>query len=169
MDNDCIIWDLPEGMRRWLQSEDGCLFAEDVGRCLGSFDAICPPGNFNAGIRGLPPGKDLGSALEAVLQQVSGGASARLQLVSEIEEQGLQAAAMCRMDPLFLVKTSEVSICSPFWPRSPDLGTCGAHFVGMNTRHIPWNYYDRPADIWLEDHWQRYRPVLYEKAGLPVS
>jgi hypothetical protein len=168
LDNDCILWDLPEGMRQWLQSEDGSLFAEDVERCLGSFDAICPPGALNGGIRGLAPGEDLGESLEAVLQETSRAAGIRLQLISEIEEQGLQAAAVCRMHPLFLVTTTEVSICSPFWPRSPDLGTCGAHFVGMNTRHIPWNYYDRPADIWLEEHWRRHRPMLYENAGLPV-
>jgi hypothetical protein len=168
LDNDCILWDLPEGMRQWLQSEDGSLFAEDVERCLGSFDAICPPGALNGGIRGLAPGEDLGESLEAVLQETSRAAGIRLQLISEIEEQGLQAAAVCRMHPLFLVTTTEVSICSPFWPRSPKLGTCGAHFVGMNTRHIPWNYYDRPADIWLEEHWRRHRPMLYEKAGLPL-
>jgi hypothetical protein len=59
-----------------------------------------------------------------------------------------------------------VSLCSPFWPRSPAFGTCGAHFVGMNAAHIPWNYYDRPADIWLEEHWRAKRPMLYEKAGI---
>ena len=168
LDNDCVLWNLPEAVRQWLQSEDATVIAEDVERCLGSFDAICPPGSFNAGIRGLPPGKDLGAALEDVLKEAEKSSNGKLQLISEIEEQGLQSAAICRLHPLFLVKTSEVSICSPFWPRSPELGTCGAHFVGMNARHIPWNYYDRPADIWLEEHWQRHRPTLYEKAGLPL-
>jgi hypothetical protein len=166
LDNDCIMWKAPEGMRQWLQSESGCLFAEDVDRCLGSFDALCPPGTFNAGIRGLPPGIDLGDALDSVLHEVSSRLGGRLHLISEIEEQGLQAAAICRMNSMFLVRTNEVSICSPFWPRSPEFGTCGAHFVGMNARHIPWNYYGRPADICLEEHWLRKRPVLYEKAGL---
>jgi hypothetical protein len=36
----------------------------------------------------------------------------------------------------------------------------------MNAAHIPWNYYDRPADIWLEEHWRAKRPMLYEKAGI---
>ncbi len=168
LDNDCILWDVPEGMRQWLRSEDASLFAEDVERCLGSFDAICPPGALNAGIRGLPPGTDLGAALEQVLNEAGKFSGERPRLVAEIEEQGLQAAAICRLHPLFLVKTSEVSICSPFWPRSPELGTCGAHFVGMNAPHLPWDYFDRPADIWREEHWQRHRPVLYEKAGLPL-
>jgi hypothetical protein len=36
----------------------------------------------------------------------------------------------------------------------------------MNAEDIPWNYYDRPADIWLDEHWERKRPALYEKAEL---
>ncbi|HTD54367.1 MAG TPA: hypothetical protein VK670_03220 [Silvibacterium sp.] len=38
----------------------------------------------------------------------------------------------------------------------------------MNAPHIPWNYYDRPADLWLDEHWQKVRPLLYEKAGLRI-
>lgn len=168
LDNDCMLWDLPEGMRQWLTSSSAALFAEDVDRCLGSFDPLCPPGSFNAGIRGLPPGVDLKDSLRDVLEAAHHLAGGNLQLSSEIEEQGLQAAAIWRMDPVFLVRTTEVSICLPFWPRSPELGTCGAHFVGMNARHIPWNYYDRPADLWLADHWARHRPALYERARLPL-
>jgi hypothetical protein len=170
LDNDCILWDLPDGMRRWLQSPDAYLFAEDVDRCLGSFDSLCPPGAFNAGIRGLPPGQDLRESLAHVLAQRAAMLSSNHQpIVAEIEEQGLQAAAMLRLKPLFLVKTSEVSLCSPFWPRSPELGPCGAHFVGMNAPHIPFNYYDRPADDWLAEHWRRHRPALYARAGLSLS
>lgn len=168
LDNDCILWDLPSAMRHWLHSENGCLFAEDVDRGFGSFDALCPPGNLNAGIRGLPPNVDLADELQAVLHEVKTRQNGNFRLESEIEEQGLQAAAICRRNPLFLVKSSEVSICSPFWPRSPELGTCGAHLVGMNAHHIPWNYYDRSADEWLEEHWQTTRPLLYQKANLPI-
>jgi hypothetical protein len=168
LDNDCILWDLPETMSQWLQSEAGCLLAEDADRYLGSFDPLCPPGNLNSGIRGLPPGKDLGGKIDQVMREAREATGAAVQFTSETEEQGLQAAAICRMSRLFLVKTSEVSICSPFWPRSPELGVCGAHFVGMNSRHFPWNYYDRPADIWLDEHWERHRPVLYRKAGIPL-
>ena len=169
LDNDCIVWGLPEGIRRWLGSSEGCVFAEDVDRCLGSFDAFCPPGAFNAGIRGLSPGRDLEQALKDVLQSVAKTSVGQVQLLSEIEEQGLQTAAIHRLQPVLLVSASEVSICSPFWPRSPELGTCGAHFVGMNAHHTSWNYYDRPADQWLEEHWLRHRPALYRKAGLPFE
>ncbi len=169
LDNDCIVWNLPEAARMWLASDDAALFAQDVDRCLGSFDSLCPPGSFNGGIRGLSPGTDLEAALGHVLKQAAEVAGGELQLHSEIEEQGLQAAAMCCLPSLLLVKTTEVSICSPFWPRSPEWGTCGAHFVGMNAPHIPWNYYDRPADEWLNEHWQRHRPMLLAKAGLAAS
>jgi len=168
LDNDCILWDLPAAMRQWLEMEHGYLFAEDVERSMGSFHSIIPPGAFNAGIRGLPPGEDLSEPLEEAMKDASRSVGSEVRLVSEIEEQGLQAAAMTRRNPLLLVKTSEVSICSPFWPRSPELGSCGAHFVGMNAPHIDWNYYDRPADEWLAEHWHRHRPSLYERAGLEM-
>jgi hypothetical protein len=168
LDNDCILWRLSEAMELWLQSADGYLFAEDVQRSLGSFDKICPPGSFNGGIRGLPPGKDLGAELRRALIEAEAANGEPIDLSPEIEEQGWQAAAICYCRPLFLVRATEVSICSPFWPRSPELGSCGAHFVGMNAQHIPWDYYDRPADQWLEEQWQRIRPALYEKANLPL-
>ena len=166
LDNDCILWAIPAGMRRWLASENACLFAEDVDRCLGSFDALCPPGNFNAGIRGLAPGVDLVPALASVLEDARVHLGAPLTVRAEIEEQGLQAAAICRAGPLHLVRTDEVTLCSPFWPRSREFGTCGAHFVGMNARHIRWDYYDRPADVWLDEFWMEKRPLLYNKARL---
>ena len=156
IDNDCIVWTMPEAMRRWLAGSDSAsdgasnstLMAEDVDRCLGSFDPLCPPGNYNAGLRGLAPGEDLSGALAHVLEEVS-RLRAGERLRDEIEEQGLQAAALCRLAPRFLVRNTEVSICSPFWPRSLELGTCGAHFVGSNAHHIPWNYYDLPMHGWM--------------------
>ena len=168
LDNDCVIWEMPEGMRRWLGSERAGLLAEDVERCLGAFDALCQQGCFNAGIRGLPPGADLGRELGEVLAEVSGPGGMPMRLEAEIEEQGLQAAAMFRLPEVLLVRKEEVSICSPFWPRSQEFGTCGAHFVGMNARHIPWDYYDRRADVWVEEFWAGRRAGLYEKAGLEM-
>ncbi len=178
IDNDVILWDLPEGMRLWLAAPRSFLFAEDVDRCFGSFDSlvpteVTPSGGLNAGIRGLPPGEDLSAELAIVLSRA--GSFSRqntgepLRLTGEIEEQGLQAAAMARTAPLHLVRSSEVSLCSPFWPKRPLFGTCGAHFTGMNAAHIPWNYYDRSADEWLAEHWERSRPELYHRAGLEFA
>jgi hypothetical protein len=167
LDNDCILWDIPKALSQWLGCKNATLFAEDVERCLGSFDRLCPEGCFNAGIRGLAPDTDVAIALETLMQRGS-NAWCDAHLSSEIEEQGLQAALIFSLPPVLLVSTDEVSICSPFWPRSSELGTCGAHFVGMNAWHIPWNYYDRPADVWLQEHWLRHRPALYSLAGLPL-
>ena len=168
LDNDCLLWALPEGMRRFLETNDRCLIAEDVDRCLGIFDALCPPGHQNSGIRGLPPGFDFAGALQSVLAQAQSSAVAPLQLTSELDEQGLQAAAVSLAHPAERVRVDEVSICSPFWPRSTELGTCGAHFVGMNAVHLPWNYFDRTADACMDELWHRHRPTLYQRAGLPV-
>lgn len=166
IDNDCILWDLPQAISGWLREENGAVLAEDVERYLGSFDALCPPGAYNAGIRGLCPGETLEPQLADVLREATEAQGGSMVLRSEIEEQGLQVAAVLRCRPVRLVQRSEVSICSPFWPRDPEPGACGAHFVGMNARHIPWDYFDRPADEWLTEHWKRLRPVISRLAGL---
>lgn len=168
LDNDCILWALPAGIRQWLDSGEGGVLAEDVSRCLGSFDTLCPAGAYNSGIRGIAPRRDWEDALQSTLRAAGHNGDRPLQLHSELDEQGLQSAAMFWTGTVRLVGTNEVSICSPFWPRSPELGTCGAHFVGMNARQTPWNYYDRPAGVWLDEHWARHRPRLYAMAGLPM-
>ena len=184
IDNDVILWDIPAGMHRWLSEPASYLFAEDADRCFGAFDPQCDAAlpslgvrGLNAGIRGLPPGVDLGQALTLALTQAdvdSRRLSGKpLDLSGEIEEQGLQAAAMASLPGLLggnlhLVRLGEVNLSSPFWPKTPAFGICGAHFIGMNARHIPWNYYDRPADDWLADHWTASRPELYARASLTL-
>src|SRR6185436_6931046 len=42
LDNDCILWNAPAGMRQWLEDEDAtALVAEDVRACFGQFGALC--------------------------------------------------------------------------------------------------------------------------------
>ncbi len=165
LDNDCLVWAMPDGMREFLDRTDATLMAEDVDRCLGQFDAVAPAGRINSGIRGLPPGFPLGTELQAVLH----GMGDKAVLRSELDEQGLQAAALGHGGPMLRVRTDEVSICSPFWPRQPELGTCGAHFVGLNSKSIPWNYYDRPGVEVRREHWDRHRAELYRRAGLEMG
>lgn len=62
--------------------------------------------------------------------------------------------------PAWLRGPEDVTVCSPFHPHLPHLGRCGAHFVGLNARHLPWAYFDRPADAWLAEHWARHRDQL---------
>ncbi len=168
LDNDCILWSLPTALENWLAREDACLMTEDVQRCLGQFDDSCPPGNLNSGIRGLPPGFDFQAALEAVLREREAATGEPVLLRSELDEQGLQASALARSGKLLLVSVQEVTVCSPLWPHRREVGTCGAHFVGSNVRHLPWNYYDRPADAWMEEHWQAVRPEIYRRLELSV-
>ncbi len=163
LDNDCLLWGMPAALGEFLGRTDATLLAEDVERCLGQFDDAPVSGAVNSGIRGLPPGFSLLPPMQAVL------AGRPLVLRSELDEQGLQAAALYRAGPCLRVRTEEVTICSPFWPRQPGLGSCGAHFVGLNSKHIPWDYYDEPGDLVRRRHFDEHRPELYRHAGLPLT
>jgi len=122
---------------------------------------VCPEWRpRNSGIHGLPPGFDFGQALQSVLSLRPA------RLASELDEQRLQVTAVSRGRAPLVVGVDEVTICSPFHPHRADLGTCGAHFVGLNLRHVAWNYYGRPGDEWLAEHWERHRPALYRAVGL---
>lgn len=164
LDNDCILWRVPGALRDWLLLGDGvtCLLAEDVRACFGQFAPFCGPQARNAGLRGLPPGFDFAAALRTML------AHHPVPLASELDEQGLQVAALSRLAPPRAVPLADLTVCSPFHPHLPDLGRCGAHFVGLNSRHIPWDYYDRPADLWIAEFWARHAPALHRAVGLPV-
>jgi hypothetical protein len=147
LDNDCVLWDVPGEMSAWLRASDRCLLGADVRRCYGLFDDLCGPLALNTGIRGLPPAFDLGAALERVLDQRAG------ILSSELDEQGLQVAALVATGKLGAVELQDVTICSPFPPHIPGLGRCGAHFVGLNSRSYGWRYFDRPAEQVRAEHW----------------
>ena len=164
LDNDCILWRMPDALCRVLDGErQRCVIAEDVHSCYGQFADLCGPEPRNSGIRGTPAGFDLERALRDMLRRRD------CNLVSETDEQGLQVAALeSRGEPL-VVRTSEVSICSPFPPHSPDLGTCGAHFVGLNARDLPWQYLGRPASQVRREQWRVHRATLYELVGLEAA
>ncbi|MBX6366320.1 MAG: hypothetical protein IRZ00_20945 [Gemmatimonadetes bacterium] len=164
LDNDCILWDLPPAVRAWLEGDDGaaCVVAEDVARCFGRFDAWGPPEPRNAGIRGIPPGDAFERELRRLLDET--GAT----LATEQDEQGLQVAALYRLGGVRVVGTDDVAICSPFPPHRPELGRCGAHFVGLNVKAIPWTVHGRPAVEHLRDHWLRHRAAVFARVGLPA-
>ena len=164
LDNDVILWAAPPALRRWREAAGVTpLLAEDVAPAHGAFAELCGPEPRNSGIRGLPPGFDLAAALGRVLAQRPAA------LASELDEQGLQVAALSLDGPPVVVRTAEVTICSPFPPHQPHLGRSGAHFVGLNAREIPWRYYDRPATEVRVEHWERLRPALYARVGLPLA
>jgi hypothetical protein len=163
LDNDVILWAMPKALRHWLDADHQArVVAEDVAMGHGAFAAYCGPEPRNSGIRGTPLGFDLAGALGRVLSE------APVHLGSELDEQGLQIAALSLDGPPLVVTLDEVTICSPFFPHQPHLGRCGAHFVGLNSKHIPWNYYDRPATEVRIEHWEQHRPELYARVGLEL-
>jgi hypothetical protein len=162
-DNDCILWEMPPSVRAWLREGDPerCLIAADVAACHGAFSSLTGSEPRNSGIRGVPPGFGLESVMRRLL------AESGVVLASELDEQGLQVAAVSRLKPPTVVPVDEVAITSPFPPHLPGLGRCGAHFVGLNDRHLPWDYYGRPATEYIREHWERHRDELYRRVGIP--
>lgn len=147
---------MPAALRRWA-GEPGRhtrVLAEDVRSCFGQFTALCGGQPRNSGIRALPPRFDLEGRMRTVLSRVPAVMS------SELDEQGLQVAALSLDGDPDLVRLEEVSICSPFRPHLPEPGRCGAHFVGLNARSLPWAYYDRPAVECIQEHWAKWEPVV---------
>jgi hypothetical protein len=162
LDNDVILWQLPNAIERWLRAADPVarVIAADVVPAHGEFSAICGAEPRNSGIRGTGPGFDFAGALERVL------ARRPAALRSELDEQGLQIAALSLDRAPLVVTTEEVSICSPFPPHDPELGSCGAHFVGLNVRNIPWRFYERNAAEVRLEHWASRRSELRQRIGL---
>lgn len=164
LDNDCILWAEPDPIVRFRQATDRSLIAADVRPCFGRFAEVAGPEPRNSGIRGLPPHFDLAAAFQAVLTAHPG------PLTSELDEQGLQVVALARAGAVEVVSTADVSICSPFPPHLPELGRCGAHFVGLNTRRLGWTFEGLPAEEVVRRHWQRHRLALYERVGIrPIA
>jgi hypothetical protein len=159
LDNDCILWNMPAAIRRWLDTPGSFLFAEDVRPCFGQFNDICGTDPRNSGIRGLPPGFDLKQAFLQLLREHP------VSLRSELDEQGLQTAVLQGHDP-FIVSAEEVTICSPFPPHAPHVGTCGVHFVGLNAKSLPWEYNGRPGVEYIREHWSAHLPAIREKIKL---
>ena len=157
LDNDVILWDIPQAMQWWLDEGDGCLLAEDVQRCLGQFSE-CNCGPVNSGIRGIPPGFDL----EARLREALGDTVLR----SETDEQGLQAAALSK-SKLYMVSTGDVTICSPFPGHQHHLGRCGVHLVGLNAKRSPWILGGRWAHEAVRENWQGLHQSVIARAGTP--
>jgi hypothetical protein len=161
LDNDCILWALPNAMNSWLTEDDPpCLIAADVQPAFGSFAPFTRAEPRNTGIRGFPPGYNLEEALVRVLQEHP------VRLDSELDEQGLQAVATERERPPRIVPTEDVTICSPIWPHQPWLGRCGAHFVGLNTRHLSFDYYGKPARELVLANWEHMLPELKRRVGV---
>jgi hypothetical protein len=164
LDNDVILWNMPAAMEQWLHSGNpaAALIAEDVSAGHGKFSNVCGSAPRNSGIRGLGPEFDFEAAIARVLRVHP------VPLESELDEQGLQVAALQLEGSLFVIEQKDVTICSPFYPHTPELGSSGAHFVGLNSRSLPWHYYGRPATEVRLEHWVSHRAELYRRIGLTL-
>lgn len=164
LDNDCILWRMPEAVGRWLNGDDEApVIAEDVLACFGQFTPLCTSAPRNSGLRALPQGYDLEGRMRTALSRLP------VVMRSETDEQGLQVAAVSLDGEPRIVTIDEVSICSPFPPHLPHLGRCGAHFVGLNAHALPWSLQGRPAVAHLADHWRRHRREVAARVGVEVS
>jgi hypothetical protein len=141
-------------VRAWLGRHSEFLLAADVVSANGAFDDLTGPVALNSGIRGFPPGFDYESRLIEMLRN-----SGRI-LRRELDEQGLQIATLTRSGHCHVVSLDDVPICSPFPPHLSHLGSCGAHFVGLNVRDLPWDFHGRPATEWRLEHWHAHLPEL---------
>jgi hypothetical protein len=160
LDNDVILWEMPPAIRDWLDGRARFVLAEDVKPCFGRFAAHCGDRPLNSGIRGLPPGFDLESALCGVLARTPG------MLSSELDEQGLQIAALLAGGPTAIVDREDVTICSPFPPHVPHLGRVGAHFVGLNTRQLSFRFDGRNAADVRAEHWDSHAAEVCRRVGI---
>ena len=161
LDNDCILWAMPAAIRGWLDEghPTRCLIAEDVRPCFGQFAARCGSEPRNSGIRGIPPTFDLALALGTILDEQGA------QMTSELDEQGLQVAAVRTGGEPHVVEVDEVSICSPFPPHRPRLGTCGAHFVGLNVKQLRGSTEGASVLGALAAHWDGLREEVARNVG----
>jgi hypothetical protein len=162
LDNDCILWRMPAAIRESLAKPPGqaaCVLAEDVAAYFGWFAPLCGAAPRNTGIRGLPAGFDLESALDRALARLPGA-----PLSGEADEQGLQVAALSADRPPLVVTLDEVAICSPFPPHRQRPGSCGAHFVGLNMRKPRPQHGVGPEKLdQIACFWDALRPTI-EKA-----
>jgi len=163
LDNDCILWSCPTAVRVWLARRAEFLLAADVVPANGAFGDLTGPVALNSGIRGFPPGFDYEGRLIEMLR-TSGHTLRR-----ELDEQGLQVAALTRSGPCHVVSLDEVTICSPFPPHVFHLGSCGAHFVGLNVRDLPWDFHGRPAIDCRLEHWETHLPELERRVAGAVQ
>jgi hypothetical protein len=154
LDNDVILWSEPAALTEWRASGNHCVLAEDVRPAFGQFAGECGRHPLNTGIRGLPPNFDFEGRLRAVWTRRP------VRLESELDEQGLQVAAIVREDPL-IVSLADVTICSPFPPHLAHLGRHGAHFVGLNTKRLPFPIFaGRASEQVRAEHFDAHLPRL---------
>jgi hypothetical protein len=157
LDNDCILWELPPVMDKWIaesNKNNKCLFAEDVAVSFGKFSNVCRPNPRNSGIRGIPPGFDLEEKLKLILEKNP------VKMNSELDEQGFQYAAVSAEKEPYIVSVDDVSVCSPFPPHLPSPGRYGVHCVGLNAKLLPWEFNGKRGDYYVREKWRKMKKEI---------
>lgn len=164
LDNDCILWAMPEAVRRWLSGsfDRVCVLAEDVVAGFGQFAPLCGPAPRNSGIRGLPPGFDLTRALRGVLN------THPVRLVSPSLTSRGSRWRRCRAPQPRWSSASRKSPSARPRRRTFSGSERGAHFVGINvTRARP--FYDGVALSRIAEHWELWKHDVYGAVGLSTD
>ncbi len=151
LDNDVVLWGMPESIRLWLRDGNSLLIAEDVKCRYGAFASQCPVQPRDSGVTGFPPGWDIERRLRELLHGT--------RMTSECDEQGLQVA-MITSEPHRLVTLEEVSISGYFRPHLLELGSCGAHFVGVNPKRSASTWQGRSIEQYAHEFWNGMRPQV---------
>jgi hypothetical protein len=141
LDPGVILWDIPPAVRGWLEGATRFVLAEDARPSFGRFAGLCGERPLDSGIRGIPPDFDLAAALAQLLARSPG------TLETELDEQGLQVAALVSSGTTAVVAREDVPLCSPAPPHMLHLGRSGVHFVGY-------------------DAWERHAPEVLRRVGL---
>jgi hypothetical protein len=148
LDNDVILWRIPPAIEEWLAVGEGCVSAEGTHAAFGKFASSCGPEPRDAGIRGLPPGFAYDAALRRLLDEHPGSVE------TGADEQGIQVAALQRLDGAHIVSAREVSVSSLDAPFPLVLGTHGVHLAGLNARS------NGPAQPAIHRDWARHRAAI---------
>lgn len=153
LDNDVILWKIPASIHQWLNDGNSLLIAEDVEAHYGNLARFCGPEPRNAGIRGVPLGFDAEVRLREIVARYG------MQMTHDCDEQGLQVALVAS-EKHRVVSLDEVAICGYFRPHRLEFGSCGAHFVGVNSKQLPWRWEGHSGEYYVHSYWDSRRSAV---------
>jgi len=135
IDNDVVIDCKSEIFDKFLKSTEMVIATEAIERSYGNFDRYVNHNlMLNTGVIGLPPGYDLCSKLNLVIDF-----SNIKKWENHFDEQGLYAATL-QKTPMSMFSLSDINVCCP--QRDYKLGQIGMHFIAVNNGHdIHWKKY----------------------------
>lgn len=126
LDNDHIMWDIPEAMYAWLDDPKGAFIWRLKSGYYGSFTGRCPI-RATSGFFGLPPNSPPWPPYE---HPVPAGGNC------DQEEMGYVASYLGQFKQVYFAdEGDEFTLYTPGsegWPAQLEFGTCGTHLSGVN-------------------------------------